>query len=84
MKFHRIVLLTLALLCGASAFAQTPDTAAARTTLIPTGRIHKNQLIESLYRQLDSLQKAYDSLYVEYQSSLQPVNVNDDDDLIQN
>ena len=82
MKFRRIVLLTLALLCGASAFAQTPDTATARATLIPTGRIHKNQLIESLYRQLDSLQKAYDSLYVEYQSSLQPVNVNDDDDLI--
>lgn len=36
--------------------------------------------IAELEKQVDSLQKAYDSLYVEYQSSIQPVNSDGDEE----
>lgn len=41
------------------------------------------KVIELLQFQLDSLQKAYDSLYVEYQMVLEPVNVEDTEDIIE-
>ena len=81
MNYRRIVTLTLVLLAGTFAFAQAQDT-TSRPNLIPMGRLQKNQMIEELRHQLDSLQKAYDSLYVEYQSVIQPVNVTDTEDII--
>ena len=81
MNHRRIVTLISVLLAGTVAFAQTQDT-TIHSNIIPAGRLQKNQLIESLYQQLDSLQKAYDSLYVEYQAVLQPVNVTDTEDFI--
>ncbi len=39
----------------------------------------KRRILE-LERQVDSLQKAYDSLYVDYQSAIQPVNGDGDED----
>lgn len=46
-----------------------------------TGKVfNKNKVISELMFQLDSLQKAYDSLYVEYQSVLEPVTTDDPED----
>lgn len=41
----------------------------------------KNKIIEELQHKLDSLQRAYDSLYVDYQTVVEPINVNDTDDI---
>lgn len=41
---------------------------------------NKRSHIAFLEKQLDSLQRAYDSLYVEYQSSIQPVSNDGDED----
>ena len=41
------------------------------------------KLVEMLQHQLDSLQKAYDSLYVEYQAAIEPINVEDTEDIIE-
>ena len=81
MKHRRIVTLLLVLLAGTLTYAQAQDT-LSNQRLKPLGRLSKNHLIDELYRQIDSLQKAYDSLYVEYQSVIQPVNVVDDEDII--
>ena len=40
------------------------------------------QMIETLQFRLDSLQKAYDSLYVEYQAVIEPINVEDSEDIL--
>lgn len=80
MNHKRIVTSLFVLLSGMLVFAQNQDTLSQR--LRPTGRLNRNAVIEELRHQVDSLQKAYDSLYVEYQSVIQPVNVTDTEDLI--
>lgn len=42
----------------------------------------KDKAIEELQARLDSLQRAYDSLYVDYQTVVEPVNIDDSDDSI--
>lgn len=42
------------------------------------GRRSSQEIIKNLTMQLDSLQKAYDTLYVEYQTILEPVTSDDD------
>lgn len=41
------------------------------------------KIIEELQAKLDSLQRAYDSLYVEYQAAIEPINVEDTEDIIE-
>lgn len=43
----------------------------------------RNKTIEELQRRLDSLQRAYDSLYVDYQTVVEPINVNDTEDIVE-
>jgi len=56
---------------------------AQETTGVTKGlfRGDKNKTVEELQRRLDSLQRAYDSLYVEYQTVIEPININDPDDI---
>lgn len=56
------------------------DSSAGR----PLGRkLPKSAQILMLQRMVDSLQTAYDSLYVEYQTLLAPVNMDDAEDIVQ-
>ena len=77
MKRNIILSITFLLLCTITG-AQTPTAAPKKVV----GKItNRNQLIQELTRRVDSLQSAYDSLYIEYQSAIEPVTSNDPEDI---
>ncbi len=76
MIYKRLLTLTAVLsMTMVSTYAQENTTGVLKTIF----KSDKTR-IEELQRQLDSLQKAYDSLYVDYQTVVEPVNIDDSDD----
>lgn len=81
----KIVTISLSLFFAAASLnAQVADSSSnSNSVRIFGGAKNRTQMISDLNRRIDSLQKAYDSLYVEYQTLLAPVNMNDSEDIIQ-
>lgn len=75
-NFKKIIAISL-ILAGTVAGAQDEQNGKR----ITGKALSKNKIISELTFQLDSLQKAYDSLYVEYQSVLEPVTTDDPEDM---
>lgn len=64
--------------------AGAQDTTSANASHRVFGMVkNRNQQIIDLTNRIDSLQRAYDSLFLEYQTLLEPVNMNDAEDIIQ-
>jgi len=79
----KILSITLSFLAFASVVFAQEANSSNNNVRIFGGVKNKAQTIAELNSRIDSLQKAYDSLFVEYSMLLAPVNMNDSEDIIQ-
>lgn len=82
-KTFTITLSLLSVIFSANAQVTDSSSTNGNGARIFGGVKNKTQTILELNNRIDSLQRAYDSLYVEYQTLLAPVNMDDPEDIIQ-